>query len=176
MGNAIQSFLCPQGTVIEAAPPRHQHKNDLVKRNWHSIVRMARSWLNSSLLPSSYWFYAIQQAVHVSNYLPIKYNGLITTPFELVHHRQPDIRSLIPLFSIAYIDHPSTGTTATENLDNQSLRVILIGRSSTSTALEFYHPPTKQTYASSVYKLDPTLAAGPVFNLHYDGGLFFNTY
>ena len=103
-------------------------------------------------------------------------NGTITTPFELVHHKQPDLRSLIPLFSVAYIDHPSTGTTATTNLAPQTLRVILIGRSSTSTALEFYHPPTKQIYSSSVYKLDTTLAAGPLFNLHYDGGLFFNTY
>ena len=27
-----------------------------------------------------------------------------------------------------------------------------------------------------MYKLDPTLAAGPIFNFQYDGRLFFNTY
>ena len=58
----------------------------------------------------------------------------------------------------------------------QTLRVILIGKSDHSTSLEFYHPPTKQVLTSSVYRLDPTLAAGLLFNLHYDGGLFFNTY
>jgi hypothetical protein len=137
---------------------------------------MARSWLTSALLPSNFWFYAIKRAVETSNYLPVTLNGLPTTPFELVHHEQPDLRALIPLFSIAYIDHPHSGTTATPSMSSQTLRVILIGKSQHSTGLDFYHPPTKQTYTSSVYKLDPTLAAGPMFDLHYDGGLFFNVY
>ena len=36
--------------------------------------------------------------------------------------------------------------------------------------------PRQNILRSAVYKLDPTLAAGPIFNLRYDGGLFFNTY
>ena len=134
MGSAVQDYLRPLGTIIEAAPPRHQHKNGLVERNWCSIVRMARSWLNTALLPSSFWYYAIQHAVEVSNYLPVKLHGIPTTPFELVYHHQPDIRSLIPLFSIAYIDHPFTGTTATESLASQTLRVILIIQFSLTTS------------------------------------------
>jgi deoxyuridine 5'-triphosphate nucleotidohydrolase len=176
MGSKIQEYFTPLRTTIKSAPPRQQHKNGLVERNWRSVVRMARSWLTSALLPSSFWFYAIQRAVQVSNYLPVNLKGQTTTPFEIVHHQQPDLRSLIPLFSTAYIDHPRTGTTNTATFSSQSLRVILIGKSSTSTSLEFYHPPTKQILTSSVYKLDPTLASGPLFNLHYDGGLFFNTY
>lgn len=42
--------------------------------------------------------------------------------------------------------------------------------------MEFYHPPTKQILHCAVYWLDPVLAAGPIFNLPYDGGIFFNTY
>ena len=175
-GSNVTKYFTPLGTTIESAPPRMQHKNGLVERNWRSIVRMARSWLTSALLPSQFWFHAISRAVETSNYLPVTMNGIPTTPFELVHHHKPDLRALIPLFSIAYIDHPNTGTTATPSMSSQTLRVILIGKSTHSTALEFYHPPTKQIYSSSVYKLDPTLAAGPVFDLHYDGGLFFNTY
>ena len=175
-GQSIQSYFTPLGTTIESAPPRMQHKNGLVERNWRSVVRMARSWLTSALLPSQFWFHAIKRAVETTNYLPVTMNGLATTPFELVHHQKPDIRALIPLFSVAYIDHPRSGTTDTPTMSSQTLRVILIGKSSHSSALEFYHPPTKQIYSSSVYKLDPTLASGPIFDLHYDGGLFFNTY
>ena len=175
-GTSIEDYFRPQKTTIEVAPPRMQNKNGLVERNWRSVVRMARSWLTSALLPSNFWFYAIKRTVETSNYLPVTLNGIPTTPFELVHHHKPDIRALIPLFSIAYIDHPHTGTTATPTMSSQSLRVILVGRSAHSTALEFYHPPTKQIYSSSVYKLDPTLASGPIFGLHYNGGLFFNTY
>ena len=176
MGSAVEDYFTPLKTSIESAPPRQQHKNGLVERNWRTVIRMARSWLSSALLPSSFWYHAVKRAIEVSNYLPVTLNGITTTPFELVHHHKPDIRSLIPLFSVAYIDHPTSGTTATPTFTSQSLRVILIGRSSKTTSLEFYHPPTKQILTSSVYRLDPTLASGPVFNLHYDGGLFFNTY
>ena len=36
--------------------------------------------------------------------------------------------------------------------------------------------PSKQVLASANYHLDPTLPVGPVFDLKYNGGLFFNTY
>ena len=137
---------------------------------------MARGWLNSALLPSQFWFYAIKRAVEVSNYLPIKSSGIITTPFELVHHVKPDIRTLIPMFSIAYIDKPLDNTSSRQSFHSQSLRVIVIGRSTTSNCVEFYDPPSKQVLKSADYRIDPTLAAGPIFNMNYDGGLFFNTY
>ena len=153
-----------------------QHKNGLVKRNWCSVVRMARSWLASAVLPSNFWFHAITRTVEILNYLLVTMNDILTTPFELVHHHKPDIRALIPLFSIAYIDQPHTGTTATSTMSSKSFRVILIEKSANSATLALYHPPTKQTYSSVVYKLNPTLVTGPIFDLHYDGGLFFNTY
>lgn len=40
--------------------------------------------------------------------------------------------------------------------------------------MEFYHPPSKQLITSADYKLDVTKPPGPTFNLHYDGGIFFN--
>ena len=42
--------------------------------------------------------------------------------------------------------------------------------------MEFYHPPSKQVLTSTDYKLDITKPPGPVFNLKYDGGIFFNLY
>ena len=138
---------------------------------------MARSCHSSALLlPSSFRYHAFKRAIEVTNYLPVTLNGITTTPFELVHHHKPDICSLIPLFSVAYIGHPNTGTTATPTFTSQSLRVLLISCSAKSTVLKFYYPPTKQILTSSVYRLDPTIASCPIFNLHYDGGLFFNTY
>ena len=114
--------------------------------------------------------------MEVSNYMLVNVKGLITTPFELVHHQKPNLHALIPLFSVAYIDHPMTNVSSTESMAPQTLRTILIGKSDETTAFEFYHPPSKQIFSSAVYRLDTTLAAGPIFNLHYDGGLFFNTY
>ena len=112
----------------------------------------------------------------MSNYLPVTLLGQITIPFELAHRVKPDIRTLIPMFSIAYTDKVSDSTNVRENLDAQSLRGIVIGQSDKSNCVEFYHPPLKNISRSVVYKSDTTVAAGPIINIRYDGGLFFNTY
>ena len=121
MGKKITEYLNDINCKIESAPPKHQHQNGLVERNWRSVIRMARSWLNSSLLPSSFWFYAIKRAVEVSNYLPVTLRGQITTPFELAHHVKPNIQIqiLLPIFSIAYIDKPSDSNNIRENFANK---------------------------------------------------------
>lgn len=81
------------------------------------------------------------------------------------------------MFSIAYIDKPADNTSVHESFHSQSLRVIVIGRSSKSNCVEFYHPPSKKVIATPNYdRMEPTLSAGPIFDLKYDGGLFFNTY
>ena len=72
MGRKVTEYLNEINCRVESAPPKHQYQNGLVERNWRSVVKMARSWLNSSLLPSSFWFHAIKRAVEVSNYLPVK--------------------------------------------------------------------------------------------------------
>ena len=176
MGQAPRRYLHSIGTQVEAAPPRHQNQNGLVERNWRSVIRMARSWLTSALLPSSFWYFAIKRAVETSNYLPIKANGIITTPHELAYHIKPNMHALFPMFSLGYIDKPYDSTSKRESFTSQSLRVIAVGRSNTSNSLQFFHPPTQQLLTSAQYRLDPVLASGPVFNLHFDGGLFFNKY
>ena len=115
---------------------------------------MARSWLASSPLPSEYWWY-----------------GKLTTPHELMYKQKPDLRNLIPLFCVAY---PKYKTKT--NMDPQSCKAILVGKSDKTHALTFYHPATKQEITTSSYLLDETIPAGPTFNLPYEGGLFFNKF
>ena len=74
------------------------------------------------------------------------------------------------MFSIGYIDKEVDGTSLHENLHGQSLRVIVINRSSVSNMVEFYHSPSKQLYFNALYWLDPALSAGPIYNRPYDGG------
>jgi hypothetical protein len=71
---------------VNAAPANRQDKNGLAKRHWQTMVSMARNWLTSAELPSSYWFYTVKRAAEVCNYFPYKLeDGSYTTPFELVH-------------------------------------------------------------------------------------------
>ena len=137
---------------------------------------MARAWIANKLMPSNFWWYALRHAVMVSNYLPIKINNTFTSPYFIVHHRRPDLRNLIPLFSVGYITKYKDGTISRSNIDSHSIRVILIGKDHKSNSLLFYHPPTKKIIASDTYRLDPTLSTGPVFHLEFDGGLHLNKY
>ena len=137
---------------------------------------MARSWLTSSLLLSKYWYYPIKYALQVTNYLPIKFRGQISTPFEIVYHTKPDIQTFLPMFSIVYVDKHNNNVAHRSNMTTQSIQFMVIFTSSKENCIEFYHLPSTQILTCAIYKLDPTLVAGPISNRHYDGGLFFNTY
>eukprot|EP00957_Ditylum_brightwellii_P177710 13537093-Ditylum_brightwellii.AAC.1 len=99
----MKQFFTENGTTVEAAPPHHQRQNVLAERHWRTLVRMAHSWINSALLPSSFWYVALAPAATVSNYLPVCLKGQLTAPFEIVHHEKYDIRNLFPMFSVAYV-------------------------------------------------------------------------
>lgn len=63
---------------------------------------MARNWLVSNLLPTSF-FFSLQYAVQVHNYIPTKSNNICTTPFQQHHNIKPEYRNLYAIFSISYI-------------------------------------------------------------------------
>ena len=171
MGKQVQYFIKSNNGTIESVPPNEQNKNGLCERNWRSVLVMSRNWLASALLPCQFWWHALKRSTEIANYFPIKVDNKLTSPHELTYGTKPDMRSIIPIFSVAYVNykHPKTFQT-------QTIRTITIGRSNTTNTPEFYHPSTKQIITSNAYKIDETLTPGPAFNLPYDGGFYFNKY
>jgi len=172
MGKQVVHHFANSPTQLEAAPPDQQNQNGLCERNWRSILRMARSWLANSLLPSNFWWHSIKRATEVANYIPLKIDGQLTTPHELTYGHKVDLRNILPLFAVSYIRN----NTDSNSMNSNSIRTILIGRSSKSHTYEFYHPATKKIISSSIYRIDETIPAGPTFNLQYDGGMYFNKF
>ena len=171
IGRHVQQYIEENEGVIESAPPKFQHQNGVCERNWRTILNMARNWLASSLLPSSFWWHSVKRAAEVSNYLPIKLDNKHTTPHELVFGQKPDFQNLFPMFSVAYIDYEDPHT-----LNIQTAKTILIGRCDISHSLEFFHPHTQRILTSAVYRVDETLTAGPSFGMAYDGGFYFHKF
>jgi len=171
MGTKIATYAATNHCKIESAPPEHQSQNGVCERNWRTLLKMARSWLASSLLPNKFWFFALKRAAEVSNYLPLKVDNKLTTPHELAYNTKPDLRNIFPLFSVAYITQ-----TDDHSYNSQTIRTILVGRSDKSNILQFYHPQTKKTISSARCTLDEALVAGPTFGLPYEGGLYVNKY
>ena len=51
---------------------------------------MAQQWLTHSMLPTTYWWFALKRACEVSNLMPINLNETVITPFEQVYNRKAD--------------------------------------------------------------------------------------
>ncbi len=60
IGGKAREYLNSLLIHTNAAPAYHQDKNGLAERHWQTLVAMARSWLASAELPSSFWFYAVK--------------------------------------------------------------------------------------------------------------------
>jgi hypothetical protein len=87
IGGKAREFLNSLLVHVNAAPSYRQDKNGLAERHWQTMVSMARNWLASAELPSSFWFYAVRRASEVCNYFPYQLeDGTYTTPFELAHN------------------------------------------------------------------------------------------
>jgi hypothetical protein len=134
---------------------------------------MARNWLASAELPSSFWFYAVRRALEVCNYFPYQLeDGTYTMPFELVHKEKPDLRVLFNLFSLAAVRHEHIGDDKLTKFELQSLPMIAIGHCPNSNGLQFYNP-INGTFVSSIdYKLQHNVTSGACFGYTYQPGTF----
>jgi hypothetical protein len=114
------------------------------------MVSMARNWLASAELPSSFWFYAVKCAAEVCNFFTYQLeDGTYTTPFELAHKEKPDLRVLFKLFSLAAVRRERIGDDKLTKFESQSLPMIAVGRCPHSNGLQFYNP-VNGTFVSSI--------------------------
>ena len=177
IGSAAKMLFLNEKIRIESAPPKRQHQNGLVERAWQSAVIMSRNWLQSSLLPSTFWYFALRRATEISNISPIKVKNKVTTPFEAVYHNKVDFRQLFPMFSVSYIKQETeVGGTHKNKWSSQSLKTICIGTCPDSDGLLFYHPPSKSIIScADNYHFDTHLPSGPQFSQNFDGRFQFTT-
>jgi len=127
------------------------------------MVAMARNWLASAELPSSFWFYAVKRAAEVCNYFPYKLeDGSFSTPFELAHHTKPDLCILFRLFALAAVRRERIGDSTLNKFDSQSIPMIAIGCCPVSNGLPFYNPVNERLYLLLIINSKIMLLVGKV--------------
>ena len=174
-GGETKKIFTAAKVKVEAAPPYRQHQNGLVERAWQTVVSMTRNWLTSAQLPAKYWYFGIKRACEVLNMMPIKRFNKVTTPYESVHGKKPDLRNLFPMFATAFIKRPNEGGEGAK-WKNKALKTILVGQCPNSDSQLFYHPPTKQLLScADQYRIDTSSPSGPQFAESYDNSFVFNT-
>jgi hypothetical protein len=142
-GGKAREFLNNMLIHVNAAPSYRQDKNGLVERHWQTMVSMARSWLASAELPSTFWYYAVNRAA------------------------EPDLRVFFKLFSLAAVHRERLGDDKLSKFDSQSVPMIAIGRCSNSNGLLFYNPTSGTIVSSIDYVLQPNVTSGARFRYRY---------
>ena len=128
IGGRAREYLNSLLVHVNAAPANRQDKNGLVERHWQTMVSMARNWLASAELPSSFWFFAVRRAAEVCNYFPYKLeDGTYSTPFKLAHRQKPDLQVLFKMFGLAAVRRERVGDSNLNKFDAQSLPMIAVG-------------------------------------------------
>jgi hypothetical protein len=137
------------------------------------MVAMARNWLASAELPSTFWFYAVNHAAEVCNYFPfLLEDGTYTTPFELAYNTKPDLRVLFKLFGLVVVCRERVGDEKLNKFESQSIPLIAIGRCPNSNGLMFYNPSTGSVVSSIDYVFQPNVTSGARFGYRYQSGTF----
>jgi len=173
IGGRARTYLNSLLVHVNAAPAYRQDKNVLAERHWQTMVSMARNWLASAELPSTFWFYAVKRAAEVCNYFPTKMDdGSFCTPFELVHGKKPDLRVLFRLFGLAAVRRERVGDTSLNKFDPQSIPMIAVGRCPVLNGLQFYNPANGSFVSSIDYKFQPNVTSGACFGFRYQPGTF----
>lgn len=173
IGGKARDYLNQLFIYVNAAPAYRQDKNGLAERHWQTMISMARNWLASAELPSTFWYYAVRRAAEICNYFPIQLeDGLFTTPFELVHKSKPDLRVLFKQFSLAAVRRERVGDERLNKFDSQTVPMIAVGRCPNSNGLLFYNP-ANSTFVSSIdYVLQSNVTSGARFGYRYQPGSF----
>jgi len=173
IGGAARAYLNSLLVHVNAAPSYRQDKNGLAERHWQTMVTMARNWLASAELPSSFWFYTVRRAAEVCNYFPIPLeDGSLSTPFELARKHKPDLRVLFKPFTLAAVRRERIGDDNIHKFDAQSLPMITLGRCHTSNGLLFYNPSNGTIVSSIDYTFQPHVTSGSKFGYKYQPGTF----
>ena len=173
LGGRMAAFLQSLRIKVRSAAPRRQSSNGLVERTWRTGVRMARSFLAEAKLPRIYWYWALREAFHRMNLLPVQVGpSKWSTPLQLFYERPADFRVLFPFGSIGYFHRPSDGKRRRQTFESRSFVGVAVGRSDFCNGLLFYNPDLQTFSVSSDYSLDVDRGVSDAFpSLVYDGGL-----
>jgi hypothetical protein len=90
----LETFCKSEGITYEKTVPHSPSQHGVAERYNQTLNSMARAMLLDAHLPTWFWPFAIQTAVHIKNRVPHSNLPPHVTPFELWYHRKPDLSYL----------------------------------------------------------------------------------
>ncbi|KAA0049626.1 gag/pol protein [Cucumis melo var. makuwa] len=85
----FQDYMIEHGIQSQLSAPGTPQQNGVSERRNRTLLDMVHSMMSYAQLPSSFWGYAVETAVHILNNVPSK--SVSKIPFELWRGRKPSL-------------------------------------------------------------------------------------
>jgi hypothetical protein len=122
----LRMFLKELGINILTSVPHMHQRNGHAERFIRTIVEKAQAIRLEACIPQNWWEYAVNYAVHIYNWAPLKHaSNDYKTPFKRLHRTKPDVAHLRVFGCGAYVFLPED--VQSNNLSPRSELMTFIG-------------------------------------------------
>ncbi|KAJ9552810.1 LOW QUALITY PROTEIN: hypothetical protein OSB04_016855 [Centaurea solstitialis] len=148
--STIEEYLNSVGITHNFSAPRTPQQNGVVERKNRTIVEAARTMLNASGLPLTFWAEAVSTACYTQN-RSLVVKRFEKTPYHLLYNKRPNIKLFHVFGCKCFVlnDRESVG-----KFDPKGDSAIFIGYAWDSVAYIVYIPRTKLVVVSTNVRFD----------------------
>lgn len=119
----MKNYCVERGITYHLTVPRTPQQNGVSERMVRTVTEKARSMISGAKLDQHFWGEAVLTAVKLINITPSRALKQPKTPFEMWHHKKPQVKLLKVFGSTVYV-HDKTSKT---KFDDRSWKGILVG-------------------------------------------------
>ncbi|GJQ99374.1 putative RNA-directed DNA polymerase, partial [Tanacetum coccineum] len=130
----FKDYLKTCGIVQQLTPPYTPQHNGVSERRNRTLLNMVRSMMSLTILPLSFWDYALESAARILNMVPTK--KVDKTPYELWHGKVPNLSYLKVWGCEAHVKRHTP-----DKLQQRSVKCIFIGYPKETIGYYFYYLP-----------------------------------
>ncbi|GKC05630.1 retrotransposon protein, putative, ty1-copia subclass [Tanacetum coccineum] len=120
--------------TFKLTPPYTPQHNGVSERHNHTMLNMVRSMMSLTILPLSFWDYALESATRILNMVPTK--KVDKTPYKLWHGKVPNLSYLKVWGCEVYVKRHTP-----DKLQQRSVKCIFVGYPKETMGYYFYYPP-----------------------------------
>ncbi|KAJ9561558.1 hypothetical protein OSB04_006718 [Centaurea solstitialis] len=148
--STIEEYLNSVGITHNFSAPRTPQQNGVVERKNRTIIEAARTMLNASGLPLTFWVEAVSTACYTQN-RSLVVKRFEKTPYHLLYNKRPNIKFFHVFGCKCFVlnDRESVG-----KFDPKGDSAIFIGYAWDSVAYRVYIPRTKLVVVSTNVRFD----------------------
>ncbi|GKA93037.1 retrotransposon protein, putative, ty1-copia subclass [Tanacetum coccineum] len=144
MSQEFLDHLKEHGIIAHHTPLYTLQHNGVSERRNRTILDMVRSMMSQTILPKSFWDYALESVARILNMVPTK--KVEKTPYEVWHGQAPKM-SYLKVWGYEALVKRYT-LTKPDKLEPKSIKCIFLGYPKETMGYSFYYPPENKVFVA----------------------------